>query len=332
MVRILTFKLNEKYSYNIVVFGFGGFVAVLILYIYLEYSGLGTWSDRLKVLVLDLVLLSITMYRLYIHRKIKNINNSLITFSKMIRIEDNKIFLPVNNIEKRVLQLYRYIYRGEYRSSISLGEIIGQNKYIDLSNEEPYLFHGRKALPSDPKKFRRPDSLTYIDYDGPSYIAKYNGMEYIIIVLYPRFPSIDRDVLRVSMENDYGEVHVKVRDNVLEFYTYYTGERSRKLVVELFKEIGTGYVGDTIKLLEINRKGSGEYRIELPVLKDIHVLVLPNDTWFFSNSEILIRDFTYVGELLDNDFVLGFKSMKMRLVLDIPRARDIVSKETISFS
>ncbi len=228
---------------------------------------------------------------------------------------------------KRDISITRYMYRGSYRADISIGDKHRVVDKIPLSSNESYLFVAEK---STMRKYRGEHVYTEIIYKGRGYLANYKDREYILIPLYPRIPKLDKNILRVSRNKDYGEAHFSLENNILKIRTYYIQDRSRalKIILNPSSRLTRYGLGDII-IYSVSQSGDSEYQLELPVLNEPHLLILPNSDRFLEDSELLLSDIVFTGKPLDRKLILGFKDTIIKLVLDTPHSRDVTSKDYV---
>jgi len=279
-------------------------------------------KDKFIPSILAFILALTTTYLYYRYRADKKLHRIWIDLVNKIVLGEKRIELPeeINNVSEVEVDLYRGIYRGEYRVSLNYRET--ENKYgrvLELREIKPYLFIALKRT--------RRNRVEYgeIYYNGMGYYFRYRGIKFLLLPLHVIKPKPRNTHLRVMHERDYGEAYIESRDNSLLVKLYYTREDSRELRLELTSETAPEYLLD-IKLCSISESGNKECIIEFPVLADTHLIIIPINYRYVADSMFKPEEFIYKGELLDDKLIIGYKDLELKLTLDIPYARDVSVK------
>ncbi len=277
-------------------------------------------TDKYR-LVFGLVLLG--LIGLYGSYTAKSVEREYMVYSELgdkTECSRSKLVLPVDSVEEVSVSIYRTLYRGKYKTSIKYGDRRKVSREIDLGENKPYLFIGRVS------SIRRKvfcDVITSFLYDGIAYLFRYKDLEFLLIPFYKVYPDLEDKTLKVSHNKDYCEAHLSLDRTRVLAKIYYRRKSSRRVKLVILKNEKLYTVFDT-ELCSLDREG--ECIIELPELETPHILLLVNDPKFINNTEIPIKEFSYIGRLYDNTLILGYKDLSIRLVLDLPHKKDVYSE------
>ncbi len=252
----------------------------------------------------------VLLYNLFVMKK---------TYKKYLELLNNisyregKICLETNNISMIHLRIKRYFFRGILRIDLDLEELEKVND-IDLSIRQPYVFIGE--INNQSGFLYSSNEVTRIYYEGTAYMFTYRDEKYLLIPIYPTTPIVTKNIVKSKWGRDYAELRINSVGDRLDMEILYVRQSSRNLEIVLETPSFNPFNSvDSTVLTRIDKPGEHRYSLDLPSIRDTHILILPLKKIFIANTRIPLSEFIYEGKLLNNKLILGYNNIVVKLVV-----------------
>jgi len=281
-----------------------------------------TSKDVIALVFILIILLAIDMYLTYNYAKIWREYNLYEEFISKISFNEGNITIKDSNLKINYGELIIYKYSYGRRNYVNITFIeksnINANEFPLKNFIEPQVFAGYKLS----LKGSRP--MKYIYY-GPAIKVSLKKKSLFIIPLYPSTLKLERNSLTISWKSDIINASFKVDDETLNIYLSYRKMGSRKVILR----IGYGYnlfnIEENIAI--IKNAGSHEIKWKIPILDDIHVILIPESKTLILNTDLDLKLLPNISKTKNMHItLLGFRSAYMKLIVDIPLRKDIIKQ------
>ncbi len=245
-----------------------------------------------------------------------------------IRVEKDRIIVPSRaRISYGVLEAGRYPYgeRSE-KKILSFDEkgIVG-NGEIELKNlVAPYIYLSFKSTTGRIKKTNQfyvlSNALKISEGEDSIYLA----------ILGPMDIALEKNVLSVRKDNDYAEAVIEKKNNKINIKLKYNKDKSRAARLVLATMSKDEFFCITKTIGELKSSGEKEFTVDLTIPGEITILPLPNAKNAFRLLDI---DHSWIKPIAEKPYgigyIAGYENAIIRLVLDIPHARDVIDETRI---
>ncbi len=307
MTKIVIFKktVNRLFQY-IVLIGLTTCISVLII-LFINPS----INDPILYPILVL-LLSCIVFLTYLIVSRYRFNKKYVSYYRLIanlEITRDSIKIPrVENLEKTIITLYKVV-KGRRKNIDFKYRVIkrGLREILLIKPIEEQLWI---------MKYSGDGLIEEFFYQGPAYIVRYNGIGFILIVLYPSTIDFEKTLLKVRHGRDYGEISLSIENDSLHVKALYVKHESIDMKL-LFENDLVENIHQDIELCVFEQSGEHICRIPLNTLVKPHIIVFPMDKKFIELTRLNIGDFEVRGPLNRNVLIMGYGGLKLKLILNI---------------
>ncbi|WFO74777.1 hypothetical protein J4526_06795 [Desulfurococcaceae archaeon MEX13E-LK6-19] len=255
--------------------------------------------------------------------------NKYIEFKRMlerIKIDKDKIIVPSRaRVSYGVLEAGRYRYgeRSE-KEVLSFEEkgIAGSGEVELRSLVAPYIYFSYES------NIRKTASQFYILSNALKITEGENSI--YLAILGPVDINVEKNVLSVRKDDDYAEAVIEKKNDKIYIKLKYNKNKSRAARLVLYTRSRDKLFDITKTIGELDVSGEKEFVLDLVIPKEIMILPLPDTKNAF---HLLNIDNSWIKPVISKSYatyyMTGYENAVIRLVLDIPHARDIVDEARI---